>query len=411
MAKAKVVVSDELLVLDESDLAHVVSEKALTRLKEWQALLKESRNRDRLRRGNVLPTECTLEVSVKDLLAFDGLRSQATQGNPCVAAIPVAGLQAVDAIVTGCIVRVKSVSWDIGAKFKEPIRIGSSMRTVWLDFSAKADAKRSSASLEYTAMRRSQPDRIMGLSGVLEVGKAFQVVPPPIPQLLVLYDTMGLVTEEDALKCTATVPFKGGDRVVIPETHYLAQYIKQTTMTYFNRVCLFSCADATKGECSYLVLKKSVFEQLKADFLEKYTSVMLRTDMSSHFVYVQYKESGELYKDPHERLLLEGGTPREELEKKCTIVVEVAAEYYERAEDGHLRSARDVDGVYVAGTPLVDMTKPSLSKNGGGLEFPTVSHANLIGFYRDKTEERIQSKGGPLKELYVSILKAKVNEG
>jgi hypothetical protein len=209
MAKpTRQVVNDELLVLDESDLPHVMSESAVAKLKEWQSQLKEARTRDRIQKGHVLPTECTLQVSIKDLLSFGGLRSQ-TKDSPCVATIPVACTQGVDVIVTGCLARVKSTSWDIGAKFKEPIRIGSSLRTLWLDFSSKVASGKNSTTLEYASIRKNEPDRIMGLSGALEVGKSFQVVPPPLPSVLVLYDRTGLVKDEDILKCTATIPIQG----------------------------------------------------------------------------------------------------------------------------------------------------------------------------------------------------------
>jgi hypothetical protein len=198
---------------------------------------------------------------------------------------------------------------------------------------------------------------------------------------------------------------------VIPETHYLAQYIKQTTMTYFNRICLFSCANPDKGECSYLIFKKRIFEQIKADFAEKYKSdVFPRTNMGNHFVYVQYKEREEVYKYPEELASLQS-LPQEKLERKCTIVIEVAVEYYERAPGSLLRSAKEVDGRYVAGTALVDMTQPFKEKNIDGLSFPTISHLTLGDFYKDKSEERRKKKTTEIKELYTNILKNKVNEG
>lgn len=414
-ARPVTVVSDELIVVDEGDLVHITSDSGVAKLKEWQRLLKEARLRDRIQRDVVTPTECVLDVSIKDLISFDGLQSRLTD-NPCVAAISIPSTKGTDVIITGAVVKIKSMSWDIGSKFKEPIKVGSSLRTVWLDFHAKSSQKKSSSTLEYVSLRKTEPDRIMGLSGTLEVGKVFQVVPPPIPELLVMYDRVGLATLDDLNKYTATIPMKGGDRVIIPESHYLAQYIKQSTMTYFNRICLFSCANPIKGECSFFVFKKKIFEQIKKDFMTKHggNTLVPRTNIGSNFVYLQYKEKDEAYADSSELEALKN-LPQEELEKKCTVVLEVALEYYERSPSGLLRSHKDVDGIFAAGTELVDMIKLDIRHEKSSQEvvnslvFSSISHLHLRDFYKDCTDERIKRKD-TLKDLCLAILKSKVNE-
>ena len=390
-------ITDTVLVLDERDLSQIMDERGVEAAKRWNAELVEARRTDRIVRKSLLPSNARLEVSVQDLLDFKGLKSQLAAGTACSAKIPlpegVDGNQSV--IVTGALGRIVHTD-RLEELLEEPPAIGCTLRRVWNDFENSFEALGEGASMQakrYAAMIAKEPDRIMGLVKRIDkdASDPFQIVPHPAPSVLVLYDRIGLVEAADLDRNTGTIRRKNHeDYVVVPESHGLVEHLKQRMLTYFNSVSLFSCADPAKGECSYYVFKRNIFERLKSDCIEQLSKTTLGgSRLGEQSVYIQYKEKDERWLKPDEEARLRA-LPSEVRERKHAVTVEVLVEYYERAPRCLWRSKAETDGRFVPGVVVRDMVDFKVEPQS--LVFPTVKPLALPAFYKDTCAKRLERK-------------------
>ena len=385
-------VVEEAIVVDDSDLELFLKPKDVEKLKTWAAELKAAQDKPRLIGFKTPEITTTFQISVDDILNFDGTYEKGIQ-SPCVTSIfPEDKLGEVTkgpVIITGSVAKVSSIS-DEFSLLKEPILIGSSMTQEFLHNQSVIDPKRPAHQKFAELEQKRGKDQMLGVIGRSNAHIPFMFVPAPDPAYLAEHENWALLTKEAACARSATLPRKDAQEsmVIMPENHGLVMILKNSTLSFIRQVSIISAADPTKKETQYIIISQKLYSTLANEAVRRGEFACPSTTLDKHYVFAIYKYKEEVWKDPEERARLEA-LPAEKRAEKHTLSITYSIEHYNLTPtSAPWRSRKGLEGVWAPGVPIVDLAN-ALQKFD---EVRMIPNSELNKFYTKESAKRAAFK-------------------
>lgn len=393
-AEFKPVGSEEVIVVDDADLALFLRPAGVTKLRTWYTELKEAQDRPRLLGFRTPEITTRFCISVDDLLKFDGSYERGIQ-SPCVASVFPDDRQSEvtkgDVVITGCAARVSHID-EAFSLLNEAVSIGSSMSREFLHNQAQLDPEKKAHKAFSKLEAERGTDQMLGVTGRSTATVPFMFVPPLSEQYLVTHDSWALLTTEAVCVRSATLTRKDSkpSYVILPENHGLVMVLKNSTQAFVKQITLVSAADVTKGEPQYVIISHELYRTLAAEAVNRSKFGCPSTTLDRHTVFAIYKYKDEAWKDPEERARLEA-LGDEARKQRHSLEIKYSIEHYNLTPaSAPWRAKKGLEGVWVPGVPVIDAV--SAIKAADLSQLQIIPNSKLTEFYKSESAERAKAK-------------------